>query len=111
MMNEPKPFAWVLPGDDTARDDGFIDAMVIEQGEFTKPLYTASAFETLAAENAKLRAKLDRKLTKVQRLKLIGPDVRNAIAAMGEEQVLAIHDLTHQFFLARAALTQQGDQP
>jgi hypothetical protein len=58
MMNEPKPFAWVLPGDDTARDDGFIDAMVIQQGEFSKPLYTAAALEALAAENAELRGKI-----------------------------------------------------
>lgn len=33
-----KPVAWVIPGEN-ARDNGFIDAMAWEEGEFTKPLY------------------------------------------------------------------------
>jgi hypothetical protein len=33
------PDAWVIPGDNTANDKGFIDAMAWEEGEFTKPLY------------------------------------------------------------------------
>jgi hypothetical protein len=37
-----KPFAWVLPGDDNARDDGWLDARIDRQGEFTKPLYTSA---------------------------------------------------------------------
>jgi len=48
---EPVPFAWVLPGDDTARDDGFIDARIDREGEFTKPLYTTPP-NPVVAENA-----------------------------------------------------------
>jgi hypothetical protein len=33
------PFCWVIPGDDTANMNGFIDAHVSNHGEFTKPLY------------------------------------------------------------------------
>jgi hypothetical protein len=35
------PYCWVLPGDDTANADGWIDARVSQEGEFTKPLYEA----------------------------------------------------------------------
>lgn len=37
-----EPVAWILPGDDTAHDDGSIDALIFSQGEFTRPLYAAS---------------------------------------------------------------------
>lgn len=46
-----KPFAWVIPGSDTANDRGFIDAMAWEEGEFTKPLY-AALMDVLRAEDA-----------------------------------------------------------
>lgn len=36
---QEQPVAWVIPGRDNARADGFIDAMAWEEGEFTKPLY------------------------------------------------------------------------
>lgn len=36
---QERPYAWVLPGDDTANCNGWIDARVNEWGEFTKPLY------------------------------------------------------------------------
>jgi len=36
------PFAWVIPGDDNARGDGFLDAMAWESGEFSLPLYRAA---------------------------------------------------------------------
>jgi hypothetical protein len=80
MMNEPKPFAWVLPGDDTARDDGFIDAMVIQQGEFSKPL-------SKWAKNGGLNEELFYN-------PLTGPDQLKGA----------------DLFRARAALTQQGDR-
>jgi hypothetical protein len=34
---------WVIPGDDTARDNGFVDAMAWQQGEFSRPLYASPA--------------------------------------------------------------------
>jgi Lar family restriction alleviation protein len=37
------PAAWVIPGDDTASMNGFIDARIDCQGEFTKPLYARPA--------------------------------------------------------------------
>lgn len=41
---EAEPVAcWVVPGVDTARDSGFIDAMAWKEGEFTKPLYAYPA--------------------------------------------------------------------
>ncbi|MDE2020590.1 MAG: hypothetical protein KGJ13_09670, partial [Patescibacteria group bacterium] len=36
-----EPVAWVIPGDDTAKVNGFIDAMCYQHGEFTRPLYAA----------------------------------------------------------------------
>jgi len=36
-----EPVAWVIPGDDNARDNGFLDAMAWQEGEFSKPLYAA----------------------------------------------------------------------
>lgn len=36
-----EPYAWTIPGDDTANMNGFIPAKIFREGEFTKPLYTA----------------------------------------------------------------------
>src|SRR5690242_6855105 len=36
---DQKPVAWVIPTGDNVRDNGFIDCMAWEEGEFTKPLY------------------------------------------------------------------------
>jgi hypothetical protein len=47
-----EPVAWIIPGDDGARDTGFIDAKIWSEGEFTKPLYDAAALSTLAAERS-----------------------------------------------------------
>jgi hypothetical protein len=33
--------AWVIPGADNCRDNGFLDAMAWQEGEFTKPLFEA----------------------------------------------------------------------
>jgi Lar family restriction alleviation protein len=41
-----EPFAWVIPGSDTANDRGFIDAMAWEEGEFSKPLYAHPPLDT-----------------------------------------------------------------
>lgn len=55
-MSETKPVAWVIPGQDNANDRGFLDAMAWQEGEFTTPLYPASALTSLMEENAELKA-------------------------------------------------------
>lgn len=35
-----QPFAWVIPGDDNVRHDGWLDARIDQHGEFSKPLYS-----------------------------------------------------------------------
>jgi hypothetical protein len=37
----PEPVAWVIPGDDNARADGYLDAMAWREGEFTRPLFAS----------------------------------------------------------------------
>jgi hypothetical protein len=43
LLNEAQPqdepVAWVIPGDDNANANGFLDAMAYQHGEFTRPLY------------------------------------------------------------------------
>ena len=34
-----EPVAWVIPGDDNARQDGWLDAKCFKDGEFSLPLY------------------------------------------------------------------------
>ena len=34
-----KPVAWVIPGDDNARPDGWLDAKCFKDGEFSLALY------------------------------------------------------------------------
>lgn len=48
------PVAWVIPGDDKARDNGAIDAMAWREGEFTKPLYAAPPAPSVDYEHGKL---------------------------------------------------------
>lgn len=36
-----RPVAWVIPGDDNANANGFIDAMAWHEDEFSRPLYGA----------------------------------------------------------------------
>lgn len=36
---EAVPAVWVIPGDDNANCNGFVDAMAYQKGEFTLPLY------------------------------------------------------------------------
>ena len=45
-------FAWVLPGDDQANANGYIDAHCVENGEFTKPLYSADAILSLISKTS-----------------------------------------------------------
>lgn len=45
-----KPIAWVIPGDDNAREDGSIDAMAWQEGEFSRPLFAAQPTEAPAGE-------------------------------------------------------------
>jgi hypothetical protein len=45
------PYAWTIPGDDTADVNGFISARINREGEFTKPLYSRPAPETMAPQN------------------------------------------------------------
>jgi hypothetical protein len=37
--SDAEPVAWVIPGNDNAQDNGFLDAMAFRSGEFTRPLY------------------------------------------------------------------------
>lgn len=50
-VHEPPdvPYAWTIPGDDTADVNGFIAARVDQRGEFTKPLYAAGKLPTARA--------------------------------------------------------------
>ncbi len=36
---DQQPFAWVMPGDDHANVNGWLDCRISSEGEFTKPLY------------------------------------------------------------------------
>ena len=45
MEREGEAVAWVIPGDDNARDGGFIDAKCYRDGEFTQPLYASPSPE------------------------------------------------------------------
>lgn len=53
---EPRPYCWVLHGDDNATLDGWIDARISEEGEFSKPLYEAREIAELVEERDRLRA-------------------------------------------------------
>lgn len=55
-----EPVAWVIPGADTARDNGAIDAMAWSEGEFTRPLYaTPPAAETVALRRYREAVRID----------------------------------------------------
>ena len=41
------PFAWVIPGDYNAKDDGWLDCRINREGEFTKPLYDQRTVDAL----------------------------------------------------------------
>lgn len=47
-----EPYAWVIPGDDQARDSGSIDAMAWREGEFTKPLYAQPSAAGMSRDDA-----------------------------------------------------------
>jgi len=48
LPDSAEPVAWIIPGDDNARDDGFIDARITRQGEFSKPLYPSPPAQPVA---------------------------------------------------------------
>jgi hypothetical protein len=51
--NAEEPVAWVIPGSDNARADGFIDAMAWQEGEFSRPLYAHPCTSTpVLSQNA-----------------------------------------------------------
>lgn len=56
---EARPYAWVIPGDDHEDMNGFIDARISEEGEFTNPLYDAAALTALQAERDALKARAE----------------------------------------------------
>lgn len=43
--DQREPFAWTIPGDDTADMNGFVPAKIRREGEFTKPLYDSPSGE------------------------------------------------------------------
>ncbi len=51
-----EPVAWVIPGDDNAKCNGFLDAMAHEEEEFSQPLYAHPP--TDAAEIERLTTRL-----------------------------------------------------
>jgi hypothetical protein len=72
-----EPVAWVIPGDDNARFDGWLDAKAWREGEFTRPLYAAPPPEILS-----LRAEVER-VTGVTKVALEAlADQRKTIDAM-----------------------------
>lgn len=72
-IGEPEPVAWVIPGDDNARPDGFIDAMAWREGEFTRPLYA------LPSEGEK---RMREEMTEIRK------SIRNAMGAIESNQVV-----------------------
>lgn len=40
ILAEVEPVAWIIPGDDNADSNGFLDCMICKEGEFTSPLYS-----------------------------------------------------------------------
>jgi len=62
LRNQPQgePVAWVIPGDDTANANGFIDAMCYRDGEFTRPLYAATPADGVVVPKIVIQALRDR---------------------------------------------------
>lgn len=59
--SEAKPAAWII-GVETGREDGYLDAMIWQEGEFNIPLYTHPAPNrsgALLADNKSLLARCD----------------------------------------------------
>lgn len=67
-----RPFAWVIPGDDNEDMNGFIDARITEEGEFTKPLYDEAALSALQARAEAAEAERDRFEKALARACLVG---------------------------------------
>jgi hypothetical protein len=69
----PEPVAWVIPGDDTAKMDGSIDARIDQEGEFSRPLWGVPGGLDAARE------RLEREWIEQQRL-LLGFDEGDCVA-------------------------------
>jgi len=78
------PFCYVLPGDDTANDKGFIDAMAWQESEFTKPLYTAQDLATARASERERCAKIAEMRDEIGAQ--IWPDGHDIAAAIREDK-------------------------
>lgn len=57
-----EPVAWVIPGDDNAKCNGFLDAMAHEEGEFSQPLYAHPPTDAAEIERLTTRLKEERAL-------------------------------------------------
>jgi hypothetical protein len=57
-VQREQPVAWVIPGDDNARADGFLDAMAWQEGEFTRPLYAALALPLPVQEQKDMKLEI-----------------------------------------------------
>ncbi|PDT86529.1 hypothetical protein [Sinorhizobium sp. BJ1] len=85
--------AWVIPGDDNARDDGWLDAMAWREGEFTRPLYAhPSSHSPLSAGDA----------GEIERLRKALQGLFRAGQKQGWD-----HHYEYEMEAARAALTQE----
>lgn len=81
-----EPVAWILPGDDNESANGFIDARVNSEGEFTRPLYTAPPTHTaLQARVRELEAKLAEYYGIISRLGSDSLDATKVVVGEGTE--------------------------
>ena len=88
-----KPVAWIIPGDDNASANGFLDAKAFQDGEFSCPVVTQADAE--AAIQRAVRVALDAtrapeeragRFTEVMSAAREAAEERAAIRGEGEEQ-------------------------
>lgn len=91
-----EPVAWVIPGDDNANADGWIDCRADRWGEFTRPLYDRPAPE----DTARLREDLERVTWEAVYERLKMSDLRRAF----DEQAVALERVKGERDDARKAL-------
>lgn len=104
VKGEPEPVAWVIPGDDNARDNGAIDAMAWEEGEFTKPLYAAQPADAGMREAfVRVLASLAAAISILERT----PKAKKAVASDKMFDTM-LDDYRKALEIGRAALTAPG---